>query len=166
MSFGKGNQSPVRREDLLSDPVSLPQMRELIGYILVLSWDCHFLSLWPGHLMVDSYRNQGAEEQTWMLETRRLGPRLRSGSRAKRAMGLGPPALLRSAPLRLPAYEGGLEKSSADLRPRPRLNTGGHQHKVSEQMTLHDVITIWCAAREGECNINGTFLLKDKSRMM
>lgn len=57
-------------------------------------------------------------------------------------MGLGPPALLRSAPLRLPAYEGGLEKSSADLRPGPRLNTGGHQHKVSEQMALHDVITI------------------------
>lgn len=73
MSFGKGNQPPVGREDLLSDPFSLPQMRELIGYILVLSWDCHFLSLWPGHLMVDSYRNQGAEEQTWILETRRLG---------------------------------------------------------------------------------------------
>ncbi len=74
MSFGKGNQPPVRREDLLSDPFSLPQMRKLIGYILILSWDCHFLYLWPAHQMVDSYRNQGAEEQTSLLETGKLGP--------------------------------------------------------------------------------------------
>lgn len=80
MSAGKGNQRPARGEDLLSDPFSLPQMRKLIGYILVLSWDCHFLSLWPAHQMVDSYRNQGAEEQTWTLETGRLGL----------AWGLGP----------------------------------------------------------------------------
>lgn len=32
-------------------------------------------------------------------------------------------------------------------------------------MALHDVITI-CAAREDERNINGTFLLKEKSWMM
>lgn len=49
-------------------------MRKLIGYILILSWDCHFLSLWPVHQMVDSYRNQGEEEQTWTLETGRLDP--------------------------------------------------------------------------------------------
>ena len=117
MSFGKGNQPPVRGEDLLSDPFSLPQMRKLIGYILVLSWDCHFLSLWPVHQMVDSYRNQGAEEQTWALETGRPSPAWGPGLGLKGSVGLGPPALLCSAPLRLPAYEGGLEKSSVDLRP-------------------------------------------------
>lgn len=29
-----------------------------------------------------------------------------------------------------------------ELRPRPRWNTGGHQHQISKQMALHDVITI------------------------
>lgn len=38
--------------------------------------------------------------------------------------------------------------------PEPHLNMGGHQHKVSKQMALHDVIAIWCAVRS-------TFLLKD-----
>lgn len=52
-SSGTGNQPPVRREDSLSDAFSLPQLRKLIGYILALSWDCHFLSLRPAHHMVE-----------------------------------------------------------------------------------------------------------------
>lgn len=74
MSFGEGNRPAVRGEDLLSDAFSHTQLRKLIGYILILSWDCHFLSLWPVHHMADSYRNQGAEEQTWLLENGALGP--------------------------------------------------------------------------------------------
>lgn len=73
MSTGGGNQPPVRGEDLLSDAFSHTQLRKLIGYILILSWDCHFLSFWPVHHMADSYRNQGAEEQT-RLENGALGP--------------------------------------------------------------------------------------------
>lgn len=44
--------------------------------------------------------------------------------------------------------------------PEPQLNMGGHQHKVSKQMALHDVIAICCASR-GKGSITGTFLLKD-----
>lgn len=75
-------------------------MRKLIGYILVLSWDCNFLSLWPVHQMVDSYRNQGAEEQIWILETGRLGPAWGLGVGLKGLWGWGsllcstPPAIL------------------------------------------------------------------------
>lgn len=65
----EGNSLPVRKEDLVSDPFSHPQMRKLIGSILILCWDCHFLSPWPVHETAGSCRNQGAEVQTWTLES-------------------------------------------------------------------------------------------------
>lgn len=157
MSCGEGNHSPVRRglaEWSISAPLPHTHMRKLIGYILGLSWDCHFLSLWPVHQSLDSYRRQGAEEQT-----RRLvldwGPGLKGLWDRGR--------LLRSVPSAA-SYEGCLEKSSAGPRPRgpPCLNAGGHQHRASGQMALHDVITIW----EEERNVNGTLLLKEKSQVM
>lgn len=63
------NQPTLRKEDLLRDPFFLPQMRKLIGYILILSWDCHFLCDWPVQQKVDSYRVQGEGEQTRILES-------------------------------------------------------------------------------------------------
>lgn len=68
----EGNQPTLRGEDWLKDPFSLPEMRKLIGSIFVLSWDCHFLPFWPVHETVDSYRNQGEEEQTQTLVSGRL----------------------------------------------------------------------------------------------
>lgn len=146
-----GNRPPVRKEDLVSDPFSLPQMRKLIGYILILSWDCHFLCCWPVHQMVDSYRNQGEEEQTWTLESGRLGL----------AWGLGLCALLHSAcqPVR--------KDWKSHQHAGALLKHGWPPHKVSKQMALHDGIGVLCAARGGgERNINGTFLLKEKLWMM
>lgn len=76
---------------------SLPQMRELIGYIPVLSWDCHFLSFLTctsdGRLLQES-RCRRTNMNGGNLKT---GPCLRSRSGAKRAVGLGPLAQLCSA---------------------------------------------------------------------
>lgn len=42
-----------------------------------------------------------------------------------------------------------LENSSSTIRLGPQSNMGGHQHKVSEQKVLHDVIIICSRATKG-----------------
>lgn len=93
--------------------------------------------------MSDSYRNQGEEEQTQVLGKNRMV--CMYGGWGDMEGGVGGHSTGRC----MPASKRGLENSSSKVRPGPQLNMGGHQHKVSKQMALHDVIIICCtAARE------------------
>lgn len=73
LPFGREISLPVIREDSLSDPF-FPFTDESS---LVVSSSSAGIAIsfpfWPIHQMADSYRSQGAEEQTRLLETRRLG---------------------------------------------------------------------------------------------
>lgn len=93
MSFGSEISLPVIREDLLSDPFSLLQMRLYSCPQLGLPFPFLLTCTSDGRLLQES-RCRRTNMNAGNLK---VGPCLRSRSGAKRAVGLGPPAQLCSA---------------------------------------------------------------------
>ena len=140
---------PPRKGGITEKPIlSLLQTRMLIGFVPILSWDCHFLPF-DLHQMSDFCRYKCEAEQTFMPENKRLyrscvcvwRPR-RPGVRGFGGLGSGPWDLQSAGDL-------------SDCLWRPcdwkthhqelgQSHMGGHQHKVSKQMALHDVMAICC----------------------